>query len=99
MWNGLLPVGSIVMLEGGNERLMIIGNCIVKEADHSKIFDYAGCLFPTGYKDADHIYMFNREKITRVYCVGYLDDEADGWLDKMEDNLKGLRDGTIKVDL
>ena len=41
-----LPIGTVVMLKGGEKRAMITGFCSVSEDDPEKIYDYNGCLYP-----------------------------------------------------
>jgi hypothetical protein len=91
MWKGVLPIGSVVLLKGGDRRLVIIGNCISKEDDDSRVFDYAGALYPDGFEDPDSIYMFNAEDIERIYCVGYMDEDSKKFLQDMETITKELR--------
>jgi hypothetical protein len=91
MWKGVLPIGSIVLLKGGERRLMIIGNCISREDDDSRVYDYAGTLYPDGFEDPDSLYMFNAENIERVYYVGYMDEDSRKFLAQMETVTKELR--------
>lgn len=72
-FEGLLPTGSVVMLEGGNHRLMIIG--YAQKMDGSeKAYDYVGCLWPEGYLRPDANYMFNQENVKEVFFLGYQTD-------------------------
>lgn len=43
----LLPIGSVVLLNQADQRMMIIGRS-QKDQESGRIFDYAGCLYPTG---------------------------------------------------
>ncbi len=97
MWTGLLPIGSVVSLYGSDMKFIIVGNCILNEADKKKLFDYAACVFPQGFISADQFYMFNREDIDEVYCVGYLTPEWEKWECEIEKGIKGVRDGSIKI--
>ena len=42
-----LPVGSVVMLNGGNKRVMICGR-IQAQAGTDVIYDYSACYYPEG---------------------------------------------------
>ena len=63
MWNDLLPIGSVVLLNDSEKRVMIMGFCQAKPEDTTKVYDYCGCLYPEGYMDSEHIYLFNHEQI------------------------------------
>lgn len=88
---GLLPVGSVVLLREGNHRLMVIGYCqkLINQPD--KIYDYVGCLFPEGFISAEKNYLFNREQIDKVYHVGYQSDGQFAFSEKMESAIVRLR--------
>lgn len=88
---GLLPVGSVVMLQQGNHRVMIIGYCQKLLSQPEKIYDYVGCLFPEGFISAEKNYLFNREQIETVYHVGYQTDGQFAFADKMEAAIDRLR--------
>ncbi len=70
----LLPVGSVVLLEGGEKRLMIYGILQLNAEDESE-YDYLGCLYPEGYINSDHTYMFNHKDIQKVEFIGFVDSE------------------------
>ena len=88
---GLLPVGSVVMLQKGNHRVMIIGYCQKLLSQPDKIYDYVGCLFPEGFISAEKNYLFNREQIETVYHVGYQTDGQFAFAEKMEEAIDRLR--------
>lgn len=71
---GFLPLGSVVLLTGGEKRLMIIGRKQVS-AESKKVFDYSAVLFPEGYLNAEQLYLFNAEDIAFVFQMGLLDSE------------------------
>lgn len=79
----LLPIGSIVLLEGGEKRLMIIG---IKQTDVSgdgQEYDYLGVLYPEGHIGDQFQYLFNHADIKEIVFRGYEDDERDEFLDKL----------------
>ena len=67
-----LPLGSVVVLNGGSKKLMIIGRCQICE---DVTYDYSACLFPEGYLNKDSLYVFNNEDIETLYYVGMQDEE------------------------
>lgn len=88
---GLLPVGSVVLLQQGKHRVMIIGYCQKLISQPEQVYDYVGCLFPEGYINAEQNYLFNREQIDKVYHVGYQTDGQFAFVQKMEDAIVRLR--------
>ena len=79
----LLPIGSIVLLEGGEKKLMIIG---IKQTDVSgdgREYDYLGVLYPEGHIGDQFQYLFNHVDIKEILFRGYEDDERDEFLDKL----------------
>lgn len=91
MWNELLPIGSVVLLEKSEKRVMIIGFCQVNPEDDSVIYDYCGCLYPEGYIDAKKVYLFNHGQIEKVYSLGYMDEEQFAFREKVKEALVKLR--------
>ena len=80
--NKYLPIGSVVLLNDGQKRLMIIGyGC----NNGNKTYDYAGCLYPEGIFNLENILAFDHEKISNVYYTGYIDDEETKFQKKLKD--------------
>ena len=77
MSDKLLPLGSIVKLNGVNDKIMIIG---VNQIDKDKEkYDYCACVHPYGF--------VNSNKIETIF-KGYFDEESKDfyedlmWLNK-----------------
>lgn len=70
----LLPLGSVVTLKEGTKRLMIAGR-VQQNIKSGMIYDYVGCLWPEGYIDKEHCYLFNHEDIDCLYYIGLQDVE------------------------
>jgi len=83
----LLPIGSVVLLEGGDKRLMIYG-ILQTDGENNSQYDYIGCLYPEGYVGIDHIYMFNHEDIIRIDHTGLADEEHKTFRAKVDEALK-----------
>ena len=49
MIKDLLPIGSVVLLENGEKRLMISGIMQSDAEKQGKEFDYLGILYPEGH--------------------------------------------------
>ncbi len=98
MWEGLLPIGSVVMLEKMTKPVMIMGVCQQTENDDSKFYDYSGIIYPEGYYDRKHILVFDREDITQVFYVGYMDELQHAYNEMMEPVQDGLKSGDLEID-
>lgn len=66
-----LPLGSIVILQGGLKKLMIVsrGNIL-----NDTYFDYGAILYPEGMVD-DNMAYFNELDIRKVISEGYTDED------------------------
>lgn len=82
--DGILPIGSVVLLEGGKKRIMIIGYLGIKDEKANEFYEYTGCPYPEGLLDQNRIYAFNTENIKEIYYRGYSDKETRDFNKKME---------------
>jgi len=71
----LLPIGSIVLLNGGEKRLMIYGVKQIDEGDSNKEYDYIGVMYPEGNIGSEYQFLFNHGDILEVIFRGYEDNE------------------------
>ncbi len=73
-----LPLGSVVYLNEGNKKLMIVARgLITNSGDEPLFFDYGGIQYPEGIVD-DQMAYFQHDAIEKIVFKGYsdLDDEA-----------------------
>ena len=93
MLEGLLPIGSVVLLKDASKRLMIIGVCR-KDASgpEEKVWDYVGCYYPEGYISEDHAFLFNGDQIETVFALGFQDEEQFAFKEAAERILKEARE-------
>ena len=70
-----LPVGSVVLLKGATQGVVVIGYNIVEEGSKD-VWDYLGCAYPIGVLSSDKNLLFNREQIEKVLFTGYMDEEG-----------------------
>lgn len=96
MYKNMLPIGSVVLLKGGNKRVMICGRIQVRGGEN-KIYDYSACYFPEGLVDADSTFFFDRDAIDSVFFIGCQDQEELQFRRDVLDTLGELeiRDGSI----
>ncbi|HOZ88882.1 MAG TPA: DUF4176 domain-containing protein [Bacilli bacterium] len=72
-----LPVGTVVMLKEGTKRVMITGFCSAAQEDPNKVWDYTGCPYPEGYISSDQTCLFDHTQISKVYFVGFKEDDEE----------------------
>jgi hypothetical protein len=84
MKNKYLPIGSVVLLNGGSKRIMIYGRQ-QKELNSDKVWDYIACLYPEGNLNEEYMYLFNHDQIEKVFFIGFQDEEE---LEFANENLK-----------
>ena len=72
-----LPLGSIVLLKGGIQKILIISRALkVRNGNEEYFFDYGGVTYPEGlvgdqmaYFNADKIYLL--KQLFKYYLNGY----------------------------
>lgn len=96
MYKNLLPIGSVVLLKGGNKRVMICGR-VQNRAGTNEIYDYSACFFPEGIVNPGNMFFFNRDAIETVFFIGLQDKEELDFRAAVLDRLGDLevRDGQI----
>ena len=71
----LIPLGSVVCLKEGQQKIMILDRSPqVDTGDGIKMFEYSGCIYPVGLM-VDQILYFNTENIDQVIFEGYSDED------------------------
>ena len=91
MLEGVLPIGTVVLLKDSQKRLMVIGICQKEVGQKEVICDYAGCLYPEGYLGGDKVYLFNNDQIEKVFAIGYQDEEQFIFKQKVDKIMTDLR--------
>lgn len=71
-----LPLGSVVVLKGGIQKLLVISRGInVKYNGETLFFDYGGVLYPDGLT-GDQMAYFNHDGIETVVFKGFDDNDS-----------------------
>ena len=81
MYEYLLPVGTVVLLNGGKKKLVITGVLPTKE---EKVYDYTGVTYPEGDFAGCMHFLFNHADIENVIFRGYEDKERESFLNLLE---------------
>lgn len=96
-----LPLGSVVILKGGTQKVIINSRGLVSlMTEPSGFFDYGGSVYPQGIV-GDKILYFNHCDIAKVIFRGYTDEDdtmmvnnINEWFEKSEydrADLEGFR--------
>ncbi|PHK48724.1 DUF4176 domain-containing protein [Staphylococcus edaphicus] len=86
----MITLGSIVYLNEGSQKLMILNRGPVVDIDNQQyIFDYSACIYPLGLVE-DQVFYFNEENIDRVIFEGYSDVDETRFQELYTDMLKNL---------
>ena len=88
-YKDMLPIGSVVRLEGGERYLMIYGRIVCAEGS-DKIYDYVSCPYPEGIAKDDDTIFFNREAIEQVLFIGFQDEQELRFREEVLDQLGEL---------
>lgn len=88
----LLPNGSIVLLKGGNKKLMIYGRKqllvteedVQQESEDLTLYDYLGVPYPEGYISPEYSFVFNHSDIKEIYFKGFSDQEEDDFQEVLQ---------------
>lgn len=84
MKKGLLPIGTVLLLNGGTKKVMVTGY-YSKTKDDEKIYDYNGCIFPEGLME--NLYcLFNSNQIEEIFYKGLENDEMNDYTRKISTN-------------
>lgn len=90
-----LPLGTVVLLEGGTKRVMITGFATAFSDDPDLIYDYAGCMYPQGFITSNQTVLFDHDQIQKIYHFGLIDPE---WVE-FQDNLKKFLENLDEQDI
>ena len=70
-----LPIGTVVQLNNGEVKLMIINRFpLFNHEGTIGYFDYSACVYPLGNMD-NQAYFFNSEDIHKIWFEGYVDEQ------------------------
>lgn len=80
-----LPIGTVVLLKGGEKKVMIYGRKQLA-SDNSGEFDYIACLYPEGNISDDYNFLFNHDDIAEVFFMGYVNEEEKKFLEILNES-------------
>lgn len=65
-----LPIGSIVRVEGSDDKYMIIAHDYILAETPEMIWNYAACIYPQGNMGANPAMVFNQEDLSELLFIG-----------------------------
>ncbi|WP_339099340.1 hypothetical protein IGL98_000240 [Enterococcus sp. DIV0840] len=84
----LLPIGTVVTLNDGEQELMITARFPLYDNNGTVgYFDYAGCFYPQGQFNEGN-YFFNSEDIKTIHFTGYISEEEQELQKNIKQQLK-----------
>lgn len=89
----LLPLGSIVLLKEGLQKLMVVGRGAIytnQETGQDDFADYMAVVYPAGLNPETTIF-FQHKDIDKVVFKGYSDSEEERFLEIYAEWEKGLQ--------
>lgn len=86
-----LPIGSVVLLKGGEKRIMITGFASISPDTGDRIFDYSGCIFPEGFISYNQVCVFDHSQINKVFYKGLEDEEQKKFNDLLNKKMFELK--------
>ena len=97
----ILPIGTIVYLKEGSQKLMILNRGVtIEQNGESVLFDYSAAFYPMGL-NPEQLFYFNRDDVDKVVYKGYSDEEEERfaeiyqrWLDE---NATTIKKGCNKI--
>lgn len=85
----LLPIGSVVVLNGGLKKVMIIGVLqMVQHEDETKRYDYIGVIYPEGFMNTELLVLFNHDQLGEIIHRGFENEEYKGFVDRIAEVAK-----------
>lgn len=85
----VLPVGSVVTIEGARGKFLITGYYPIAE---DILYDYCAVSYPLGEKTSEAAVIFCADKISAVLHRGYQDLAFDMLLDALDASASQLQD-------
>lgn len=87
-----LPLGSVVLLKGGTQKLVIVARGLtLKNNEKLFFFEYGGVLYPDGLIN-DQLAYFNHDNISKVIFEGFSDVDDENVVENINRYIEGNKD-------
>ncbi|MBQ6832059.1 MAG: DUF4176 domain-containing protein [Oscillospiraceae bacterium] len=80
----LLPIGSVIRLNGAQKCLMVFGVCQTHK-ESNETYDYIGVLWPEGNLGAETQILFEHKDIQEILFVGYETEERNAFVNRLSE--------------
>lgn len=84
-YDKVLPIGTVVLLNNANKRLMIVGYQRKAAVDSEKIYDYCGCAYPEGFITPKEAAVFDHDQIDRIIFMGLQNGPQIAFAEKLKE--------------
>ena len=84
MIDNLLPIGSVVKVNGSEKRLMVFGVKQKTGEDEERVYDYVGVTYPEGNLGKEYHILFDEADIEEVVFRGFEDQERSFFLNELK---------------
>lgn len=98
MKDRFLPIGSVVLLNGGKKKIMVTGFCSIAADDKTRVYDYSGCIYPEGYLNSNQICLFDHNQIEKICFMGYESTEEEKFKKQLIEVLDDFKKNTRKFN-
>ena len=78
----LLPLGSVVKLNGSDKLIIIVGR-LQRKLEDGRVYHYSGFFYPEGNMDGKQMVLFSTEQIYKVIFEGYSNQEEQEYKQKL----------------
>lgn len=86
----ILPIGSIVRLKNGEQKIMITSRGALFNNDGVVgYFDYSACVYPYGQTDQT-VHFFNEQDIDEIYFKGYVDESEEAFCKEYREKIDNV---------
>lgn len=86
-----LPIGTVVLLQGGSKKVMITGFCVIPNDNKNKMYDYSGCLYPEGVINSNEVCLFNHNQIEEIFYKGYESEEEKVFKEELSKTMESIK--------
>ena len=83
-FNELLPIGTVVLLNNAQKRLVVIGVGQTDESSGTE-YDYMGVFYPEGNMGDGTHFLFNHSDVDQIFFRGYEDEERERFIAALQD--------------
>ena len=94
-----LPIGTVVLLKGGEFPIMVTGFQVAFK-DDDKVYDYGACYYPQGIISMEETLAFNHTSIKNILYMGYeseQDKEFKKVLNDIPDDVEDMEPNKVEL--